>query len=162
RALLLTVFAMFAASALFLAAPASAQFGMNKVQYYTFEWSYYQTEHFDIYFTQGGEPIARFAAERIEPMYAKVEKVVGHKLTERVPVIIHNTHAEFQQTNVIPMALHEGIGGFTERFKNRVVLPFEGSYRDFHHVLQHELVHATVFNMLFGGPSGRKGLQFGG
>jgi Tol biopolymer transport system component len=131
------------------AAPAAAQsFGQNKVQYYTFDWSYYQTEHFDIYFSQGGEPIARFAAEHIEEMYAKVEKIVGHKLTERVPVIVHNTHAEFEQTNVIPMNLHEGIGGFTERFKNRVVLPFEGSYKQFYHVLQHELVHATVFNML--------------
>jgi Tol biopolymer transport system component len=136
-----------------LAPVATFGFGQNKVQYHSFEWSYYQTEHFDVYFPQGGEPIARFAAERVEEMYARVSGIVGHKLTARVPIILHNTHAEFEQTNVIPMALHEGIGGFTERFKNRIVLPFEGSYRDFYHVLQHEMVHALVFNMLFGGDS---------
>jgi WD40-like Beta Propeller Repeat len=55
---------------------------------------------------------------------------------------------------VIPMALSEGIGGFTEKLKNRVVMPFEGSYRDFYHVLQHELVHAVVFDMLESGFAG--------
>src|SRR5690606_38478004 len=29
-------------------------------------------------------------------------------------------------------------------------LPFEGSYRDFHHVLKHEMVHAVMFDMMFG------------
>ena len=147
-----------------LCAPTAFGFGQNKVQYYSFKWSYYQTEHFDIYFSQGGAPIAEFAAEHVEKMYANVSSVVGHKLTERVPIILHNTHAEFEQTNVIPMALDEGIGGFTERFKNRIVLPFEGSYNDFYHVLQHEMVHAVVFNMLFGGPigGGSVGRQFGG
>jgi Tol biopolymer transport system component len=151
--------------ALLLSMPAAGfGFGQNKVQYHSFQWSYYQTEHFDIYFSQGGGPIAEFAAEHVERMYANVSKVVGHRLTERVPIILHNTHAEFEQTNVIPMALDEGIGGFTERFKNRIVLPFEGSYRDFYHVLQHEMVHAVVFNMLFGGPVGGGSVQrqFGG
>jgi Tol biopolymer transport system component len=139
-----------------LAPPAAfAQgFGQNKVQYQPFEWTRVQTEHFDIYFSQGGAQIGTFAARHIEKMYAEVSAMTGHKLTERVPVILHNTHTEFQQTNVIPMALPEGVGGFTERFKNRVVLPFEGSYRDFYHVLQHELSHAVVFNMLFGGEGG--------
>ena len=125
-------------------------FGQNKVQYHSFQWSYYQTEHFDIYFPQGGNRIADFAARHVEGMYKQVSSMVGHRLTDRVPIILHNSHAEFEQTNVIPMALHEGIGGFTEVFKNRMVIPFEGSYTDFHHVLHHEMVHAVMFNMMFG------------
>lgn len=138
-------------------------FGQNKVQYRPFDWQQVRTEHFDIYFYEGGERIGEFAARHIEKMYAEVSAVTGHKLTERVPVILHNTHTDFQQTNVIPMALPEGVGGFTERFKNRIVMPFEGSYRDFYHVLQHELTHAVIFNMLFGGAAGGPvSRQFGG
>jgi Tol biopolymer transport system component len=149
--------------ALFWGAPSVHAFGQNKVQYESFKWTYVRTEHFDIYFAQGGDQIGEFAARHIEEMYAKVSKITGHKLTERVPIILHNTHTEFQQTNVIPMALSEGIGGFTERFKNRIVLPFEGGYREFYQVLNHELVHAVVFNMLFGGPaSGPVTRQYGG
>lgn len=139
-------------------------FGQNKVQYVPFEWTYVRTEHFDIYYTQNGEQIGTFAARHIEKMYTEVSAMTGHKLTKRVPVIFHTTHTEFQQTNVIPMALSEGIGGFTEKLKNRVVMPFEGSYREFYQVLQHELVHAVVFDMLesgfAGGPVSRQMMGF--
>ena len=47
--------------------------------------------------------------------------------------------------------MYEGIGGVTELFKNRVVLPFEGSYDQFRHVIHHELVHALVNDMMYGG-----------
>ncbi|MDB5048698.1 MAG: WD40-like Beta Propeller Repeat [Fibrobacteres bacterium] len=125
-------------------------FGQNKVQYNQFKWSYFRTEHFDIYFPQGADLIASFAARNVETMYKGVSTMVGHKLGARVPIILHNSHAEFEQTNVIRLPLHEGIGGFTEIFKNRIVLPFEGSYTEFYHVLKHEMTHAVVFDMLFG------------
>lgn len=144
-------FASLCALLLLAVPPAGAQyFGQNKVQYNQFQWSYYRTPHFDIYFPQGADLIAQFAARHVEDMYKSVSKTVGHKLGARVPMILHNSHAEFVQTNVIRLPLHEGIGGFTEIFKNRIVLPFEGSYTDFHHVLQHEMVHAVMFDMMFG------------
>ncbi len=129
-------------------------FGQNKVQYHQFLWSFYRTEHFDIYFPQGADRLATFAGKNVEDMYRSVSKTVGHQLATRVPIILHNSHAEFEQTNVIRLPLHEGIGGFTEIFKNRIVLPFEGSYTEFHHVLQHEMTHAVVFDMLFGEAAG--------
>lgn len=143
--------AALAALILVHALPSRAQsYGQNKVQYNQFQWSYYRTPHFDIYFPQGADLIAQFAARHVEEMYRSVSKTVGHKLSARVPMILHNSHAEFEQTNVIRLPLHEGIGGFTEIFKNRIVLPFEGNYVDFHHVLQHEMVHAVMFDMVFG------------
>ncbi|MFQ6008769.1 MAG: hypothetical protein ACE5K8_07455, partial [Candidatus Zixiibacteriota bacterium] len=35
-------------------------------------------------------------------------------------------------------------------FKNRIVVPFMGSYEDFRHVLHHELTHAVIYDMLYG------------
>lgn len=144
---------MLLLAALFVGAPSAVraqEFGQNKVQYHQFLWSYYRTEHFDIYFPQGADIVATFAARHVEEMYKSVSGTVGHKLTTRVPIILHNSHAEFEQTNVIRLPLQEGIGGFTEIFKNRIVLPFEGSYTEFYHVLKHEMTHAVVFDMMFG------------
>jgi hypothetical protein len=45
----------------------------------------------------------------------------------------------------------EGVGGFTELLKNRVVIPFQGDYSQFKHVIHHELVHAVLNEMLYGG-----------
>jgi len=141
---------VLAAALLFPGRPQAQNFGQNKVQYHQFKWSYYRTEHFDIYFPQGSDLIAAFAARHVEEMYKSVSTTVGHKLAARVPIILHGSHAEFEQTNVIRLPLEEGIGGFTEIFKNRIVLPFEGSYHDFYHVIKHEMTHAVVFDMLYG------------
>ena len=142
-------------------APAVWGFGQNKVQYDRFQWSYYQTKHFDIYYTQGGDTIAYFAASKVEEMHEAIADAIGHRLTDRVPIILHNSHAEFEQTNVIRMPLHEAIGGFTEIFKNRIVMPFEGDYSEFYHVLKHEMVHAMMNDYIFGNHSDAVSSRYG-
>ena len=136
-----------------LATAASAQetyFGKNKVRYRDFDWSYIQTRHFDIYFYEDAYSLAKFSAEVLESAYKEVTDELNYNLQNRVPVFLYNSHNEMQQTNIIPNLLSEGIGGFTEPFKNRVAVPFNGSYEDLRHVLHHELTHAVVHNMLFG------------
>ena len=129
----------------------SETFGQNKVQYERFSWSYLQTDHFDIYFADGGHWLADFAATAAESAYAAISKSFRYQLVNRVPIILYNSHNEFQQTNVINEYLEEGIGGVTELFKNRVILPYEGDYKKFRHVIHHELVHAVINDMFYGG-----------
>jgi len=64
---------------------------------------------------------------------------------------VYNSHNDFQQTNVVNEYLQEGIGGVTEMFKNRITIPFEGSYQLFKHVIAHELGHAIINDMIYGG-----------
>jgi len=137
-----------------LATSATAQmdsFGKNKVQYRNFAWSFIQTDHFDIYFTNDGHHLAQFTAVAAESAYASMSRLFRYQLVNRVPLIVYNSHNEFQQTNVISEYMEEGIGGVTELFKNRVVVPFEGDYRKFRHVIHHELVHAVMNDMFYGG-----------
>lgn len=126
-------------------------FGKNKVQYTKFNWYFIQTDHFDIYFSDGGEKIAEFAASAAESAYASIRKTFRYQLTNRVPIIVANSHNDFQQNNVVSVYLEEGVGGVTELFKNRVLIPFEGNYKQFRHVIHHELVHAVINDMFYGG-----------
>jgi dipeptidyl aminopeptidase/acylaminoacyl peptidase len=125
-------------------------FGKNKVQYKRFDWHYIQTENFDIYYYQGEYRLAEFAADVLEDAYLDVREQLRYDLRKRIPVILYNSPNDFQQTNVIPNLIDEGVGGFTESFKTRVVVPFTGSYEDFRHVLHHELTHAVTYDMLYG------------
>jgi Tol biopolymer transport system component len=127
------------------------EFGKNKVQYTKFQWSYIQSDHFDVYFSQGGEYLANFTAMAAESAYASASASFRYQLVNRVPIVVYNSHNDFQQTNVLNEYLEEGIGGVTELFKNRVVVPFEGDYRKFRHVIHHELVHAIINDMFYGG-----------
>ena len=131
---------------------ATAQtFGQNKVQYRKFDWEFIQSPHFDIYFYKGGQPLAEFTSEAVEKAYSQVSKYLDWELRKRVSIIIYNSHNDFQQTNVTMQYMPEGVGGVTELFKNRIVIPFEGSYDQFRHVIHHELVHAIINDLIYGG-----------
>lgn len=129
----------------------STTFGKNKVQYQNFNWKYIQSPHFDIYYYQGGEQLAAFCAESAEQALPSIEHTLRYDLGTRVAILIYNSHNDFQQTNAVGEYLPEGVGGVTELFKNRVILPFEGNYELFRHVIHHELVHAVINDMFSGG-----------
>lgn len=128
-----------------------AQFGQNKVNYKNYDWFFIQTKHFDIYFTKGSEKAAEFTAHEAEKAIASIQKDIKYEISNRISIIVYNSHNDFQETNVTDEYLSRGTGGFTEPFKNRVVFPFEGSYKKFQHVIAHELVHAIIRDMYYGG-----------
>jgi len=136
---------------LILSSLSFAQFGQNKVNYKNYDWFFIQSKHFDIYFTKGGEKTAEFTAVQAEVTLSKIQEDINYQLSSRIALIVYNSHNDFQETNVTDEYLSGGIGGFTEPFKNRVVFPFEGSYKKFQHVIAHELVHAIMRDMYYGG-----------
>ena len=127
-------------------------FGQNKVQYRNLKFSILQTEHFDIYYHDGERLAAMDAARMAERGYARLSRVLNHQYRERQPVIVYASHTEFQQNNVTDIG--EGTGGVTEPFRHRILLPFTGSYADFDHVLQHEMVHQFQFDIFARGRIG--------
>ncbi len=109
----------------------------------------YETEHFSIYIEEGGEPLARFAAEVMEDAYAQHSSDFGFSLGVKVPVIIYKSQPDFAATNILLEPLEESAGGFSEIFKNRVVVPLTGSYQELHDVLYYEPTHILQYEMHF-------------
>lgn len=126
-------------------------FGQNKVQYIEFKWKYLQSRHFDVYFYQKGEDIAQFTAFAAESALVSLTNNIGYEIKNRIPILVFNSHNEFQQNNAIDEYMPEGVGGVTELFKNRIVVPFEGDYEKFRHVIHHELLHAYMNDLYYGG-----------
>ena len=148
---LVLVAAVALVSACLLAPSTGAAFGKNKVQYRDFKWSILRSDHFDIYYYTEEEYLAERTAKLADAAYDSLSRTFGHELKARVPIIIYRSQNEFQETNVTLELIGEGTGGFTEMFKNRVVLPFTGSYEDLRHVTEHELTHVFSFDMMYGG-----------
>jgi hypothetical protein len=124
-------------------------FGRNKVQYEKFDWKILKTEHFDIYYYGEMLDIAEIGAEYAEEIYEELKVELNHVVTRRVPLIFYNTHLHFQRTNTTPGFIPEGVGGFFEFIKGRVVIPSTGSLKDFKHVIRHELVHVFMTNKVY-------------
>jgi len=120
-------------------------FGRNKIQYTEFDWQVMSTDHFDIYYNAEMEELALIGAQYAEESYDVLKNRYNHSLNYKVPLIFYSSHLYFQQTNVIPNLLPEGVGGFFEFFKGRVVIPSDGSISQFKRVIRHELNHVFMY-----------------
>jgi Tol biopolymer transport system component len=134
---------------LLLVPSARAQyFGRNKVQYDRFEFSVIETPHFELYYYAAEEDAARIAATLAERWYARLSVVLAHQFESRCPIILYASHSHFAQTTIVPDAIPDGVGGFTDHLAGRVVLPFAAGLGETEHVLGHEIVHAFQRDIL--------------
>jgi hypothetical protein len=130
------------------AAGAYTYFGKNKVQYYKHDWQVIKSEHVDLYFYSAERELAERAVVLAEEAWDELSVRLGYMPRHRVPLIIYGSHSEFQETNVLPYILPEGVAGFTELLKHRVVVPFDGSYPRFRRVIRHEMTHFFMYEKL--------------
>lgn len=119
-------------------------FGRNKVQWDKFNWKVIETDHFNIYYYDEMQVVASIGAAYAEEVYEELKIKLNHVVTYKIPLIFYNTSLHFQQTNTTPGFIPDGVGGFFEFLKGRVVIPNTGSLSDFKHVIRHELVHVFV------------------
>jgi Tol biopolymer transport system component len=125
-------------------------FGRNKVQYTQFNWHILKTKHFDIYYYPEMQDIAEKGAQFAEDAYFAIQSKFNHTILRRIPLIFYSTHAHFQQTNITPGFIPEGVGGFFEFLKGRVVIPNSGNLNQFRKVIWHELVHVFMHSKVAG------------
>lgn len=142
RALLLVVWPALLATS---AAAQTVQFGKNKIQYTNFDWQVLSGEHVDVYYYPEEEPIGRLALAYAEDSYEVLAERFRHHPFRRIPLVVYSSHNHFEQTNLMPGFIPEGVLGFTEYLKRRVAIPFRGNYAQFRHTIRHELVH--VFHL---------------
>lgn len=144
----LVVFCVLLFCTLHAEAQFGYHFGRNKVQYERFDWHILETEHFDIYYYPEMEELAEYGAQFAENIYDELEDRFAWSLTKRVPLIFYSSNLHFKQTNVTPGFIPDGVGGFFEFMKGRVVVPSNGDIHRFRRVIRHELVHVFTFSKM--------------
>ncbi len=124
---------------------AQYHFGRNKIQYEDFDWQVLKTEHFDIHYYPEMQELAEHGAYFAEEVYKELESKFNYSLNHRVPIIFYSSNLHFKQTNTFPGFIPDGVGGFFEFLKGRVVIPANGEIAKFRRVIRHELVHVFTF-----------------
>ncbi|MBS0012235.1 MAG: PD40 domain-containing protein [Bacteroidales bacterium] len=123
-------------------------FGRNKPGYKKFDYQVIKTPNFELYHYLNDSSLVNSFVSWAEEWYDMHQVIFRDTFTRRNPLIVYNTHADFQQTNAVTGLIGTGTGGVTEGLKNRVVMPFAKTLYQTDHVLGHELVHAFQFKEL--------------
>src|SRR5919106_6302992 len=99
--------------------------GKNRIKFDNFQWKIYTTEHFEIYYYPEIEQHLERVASYAESAYQQVSGDLKHDLAFKVPLILYKTASEFQQQNIEPGELPEGVLAFAEPYRDRMVLPID-------------------------------------
>jgi hypothetical protein len=140
------------ALALLAAAPAHAQFfpyyGKNKVVYDNFNWRVYRSPHFEVYYYPEFEQHLGRVVSYAESSYQKVSSGLKHEIANPIPLILYKTHSEFEQTNLFPTFVPEGVAAFAEPGRDRMVLPIDWPPDRLQGLITHELTHIFEFDII--------------
>ncbi|MGL4632221.1 MAG: tolB protein precursor [Leadbetterella sp.] len=132
----------------------SQYFGQNKQRNKTNNFKVLTSPHFELYNYLNQSKTATDFLMASEKWYKLHQEVFKLSFIKPNPMILYNSHPDFQETTAIGGEISEGTGGVTEGFRTRVVMPLMYTHRQTDHVLGHELVHAFQYQtMTYGSDS---------
>ena len=126
-------------------------FGKNRIQYKKFNRQQITSQSFEFYFYQGGEPIARKAAEIGEKELEDISETVGYVPSSRIGIFIYNSVADLRQSNVTLDDRDFVTGGQTKFVKLRAEMPYTGTEEGLRKELRRAIAAVIVEDMLYGG-----------
>jgi Tol biopolymer transport system component len=128
--------------------PYIPYYGKNRIRYDDFKWKIYTTDHFEIYYYPEIEQHLERVASYAESAYQQISADLTHDLAQKVPMVLYKTQSEFQQQNIEPMELPEGVLAFAEPYRDRMVLPIDEPSDALYRLITHELTHIFEFDII--------------
>ena len=150
RGLALFTFVVFVGGTIAASAqtPFVPYFNKNRIKYDHFKWQTYTTDHFEIYYYPEIEKHIERVASYAESAYQQISADLKHDLAFKVPLILYKTESEFQQQNVDPTEMPEGVLAFAEPYRDRMVLPIDEPSDALYRLITHELTHIFEFDII--------------
>lgn len=126
-------------------------FGQNRIQYKNFDWYFYSTNNFDVYYYPGGEEYALEAIDFLEEEFVNLTDKLGYAPYNKTKILIYNSIHDLQQTNIgIDGAVYT-IGGRTDFVKLQVEVAYPGKGYQFKQDLFYKLTNTLIQDMMYGG-----------
>ena len=145
------LFTGMATSTITLAQSQGSQYGQNRVQYKEFNWRYYSSDNFDIYFYEGGKDNALIAAKFLEKEFERITDIIGYAPYSKTKIFLYNSNKDLLQSNVGVGGKKYTVGGQTDFVKSQVEIAFPGTMHAFKNDLVRQISEMLISDMMFGG-----------
>ena len=126
-------------------------FGHNRIQYKKFDWFYYTTSNFEVYYYPGGQEYAKEALDFLEDEFIKLTDILGYAPYTKAKIFIYNSIHDLQQSNIGIGGDVFTIGGKTDFVKLQVEIAYPGQANEFKSALIEQLSSILISDMMFGG-----------
>ncbi|MBN2406126.1 MAG: hypothetical protein JXJ19_00355 [Elusimicrobia bacterium] len=123
----------------------------NQLRIDKFRWKTAETSDLRVFYYAPEDDLfdIKPVLDQIEYTHKGVTGLLDVEFPKKTPVFVYYDHTHFQQNRIA--AAEEGVEGFSEAFKNRLVIPIRYSRYDLNHLIAHEYTHIAQFEILYGG-----------
>lgn len=143
---------LFMFSTIIVSAQQSGEtFGKNRIQHKRFDWKYYSSENFDLYFYDQGGKVARNSIDFLELEFEKVTDLIGYLPYAKTKIFLYNSVADLQQSNIGLSDAKFDIGGETKFVKSHIEVANPGTMDELKEALILRFTQLLIDDMLFGG-----------
>ena len=127
------------------------EFGHNRIQYKRFDWYYYSTNNFEVYYYPGGQEYAKEALEYLEDEFVELTDILGYAPYTKTKIFIYNSIHDLQQSNIGIGGDVFTIGGKTDFVKLQIELAYPGQSDAFKKEIMYNMAEMLIDDMMFGG-----------
>lgn len=128
----------------------TVEFGQNRIQHKNFKWRYYQTRHFNTYFSQNGLELGKYVAQVAEKELPQLEQFMEFTFRQRVNIVVYNSFGEMKQSNIGIGVDWQNTGGVTKLVGNKLIVYFDGDHQHLQQLIRQGIARVMLENLLFG------------
>lgn len=135
--------------------PSLEVFGKNRVQYQRFDWKFYESKHFKVYFYErAGRTLARYVTEQAEKDLSIIEQQSGALFNDKLSIILYNSYDHFMQSNIglnseLQMQ-NNNPAGTVNMIGEKLVLYFTGEHFDLKRQIRQGMARMVVERLMYG------------
>lgn len=127
-------------------------FGKNRIQYQTFNWTYFEFDRYKVYLYSGGKEIAQYVAVSMDKQLPILEKRLDYQVDDKIQIIVYNNQNDFKQSNLgLASEDMNNIGGVTHIVGEKINVFFNGSHADLDRQIRAALAEMIIDKIMYGG-----------
>lgn len=128
----------------------TVEFGKNRLQYKKFQWKFYQSPNFNVYITQNGTELGKYALQVAEEELRDLENFIEFSLQRRANLVIYNNYDDYKASNIGTGLDWQNSGGLTKLVNNKIPLYFDGNHNNLRIKIREGIAKVLTDNLLFG------------
>lgn len=126
------------------------EFGKNRVQYHDFQWSFYESENFIVYFYQGGQELSKYTLNVAESEIDFISYQLEYQMGSKIEFLVYHNLSDLKQTNIGIGADFSNIGGVTKIVGNKVFIYYNGDRDYLERQIKAGIARVMLDNIVFG------------